>query len=263
MYIDMTANPRNGSPWSGSQCLKLQSSRHFNSNCDGTYRHYGPTRARRAARARAGASRRSGLRSAGGTELSDLQTFIQSIERIHVVVVELEIEKLSVRLDAVLRKTLGEDDVSMRQTPLEQNPEAPGCGCRARCKPRGAPRGRRRVRLNLVDGGLDAAVGEQVVELLDVKVGDADGLDLAGVDSLLEGLPGLETLLGAHGAGRVHEVHVHVLDLELLERVLDGGGRPCRGQRPQSLEVMKISERGTLLAWVHSARARPTDSSFM
>ncbi len=82
------------------------------------------TRARRAARARAGASRRSGLRSAGGTELSDLQTFIQSIERIHVVVVELEIEKLSVRLDAVLRKTLGEDDVSMRQTPLEQNPEA-------------------------------------------------------------------------------------------------------------------------------------------
>lgn len=82
------------------------------------------TGAGRAARARAGASRRSGLRSAGGAELSDLQTFIQSIESIHVVVVELEVEKLSVRLDAVLRKTLGKDDVSMRQTPLEQNPEA-------------------------------------------------------------------------------------------------------------------------------------------
>lgn len=77
------------------------------------------------------------------------------------------------------------------------------------------------VRLNLVDRRLDAAVGEKVVELLDIKVGDANGLDLAGIDGLLERPPSLKTLLGAHGTGRVHEVHVHVVDVELLERVFD------------------------------------------
>ncbi len=57
------------------------------------------------------------------------------------------------------------------------------------------------VGLDLVDSGLDAAVGKEVVELLNVEVGDTDGLDLAGVDGLLESLPGLETLLGTHGTG--------------------------------------------------------------
>lgn len=91
------------------------------------------------------------------------------------------------------------------------------------------------VRLNLVDGGLDAAVGKKMVELLDVKVGDTDRLDLAGVDGVLKSLPGLETLLGTHGTGGVHEVHVHVFDVELLERVLNGSG---------GLVVVSIPELG-------------------
>jgi hypothetical protein len=47
--------------------------------------------------------------------------------------------------------------------------------------------------LNLVDSGSDSRVLEQLLEVLDRVVADADGLDFVGVrlDELLEVLPGI------------------------------------------------------------------------
>ena len=43
-------------------------------------------------------------------------------QSIHVIVVELEVKELCVGLNAVFGKTLGKDDVSVVQTPFQQNP---------------------------------------------------------------------------------------------------------------------------------------------
>jgi len=78
------------------------------------------------------------------------------------------------------------------------------------------------VRFDLVDGRLDSAVLQQVVELFDVKVGDTNVLDETLVDTVFEVLPSLDSSFLAHVTRRVDEVHVHVGQLELLQRVLNG-----------------------------------------
>lgn len=80
------------------------------------------------------------------------------------------------------------------------------------------------VRFDLVDDGLDATVLQQVVELLHVEIRDTDVLDEALVDGSLEVLPGLNAGVRAEISGRMDQVHVHVFELELLERVLYGIG---------------------------------------
>lgn len=46
------------------------------------------------------------------------------------------------------------------------------------------------VVLDLVGGGDDGGLGQELLQVLDAVVGDADGLDLAGADELLHALPG-------------------------------------------------------------------------
>ena len=43
------------------------------------------------------------------------------LKDVHVVAVELKVEELGVGLDTVLGQGLGEDDVAMSETPLEQD----------------------------------------------------------------------------------------------------------------------------------------------
>ena len=50
--------------------------------------------------------------------------------------------------------------------------------------------GKRGVVLDLVDGGNNGGLGQQLLEVLDTVVGDTDGLDLAGANELLHALPG-------------------------------------------------------------------------
>lgn len=45
------------------------------------------------------------------------------------------------------------------------------------------------VVLDLVGGGDDARLGQELLQILDAVVGDADGLDLAGVHEILHALP--------------------------------------------------------------------------
>ena len=48
----------------------------------------------------------------------------------------------------------------------------------------------RRVVLNLVGGGDNGGLRQELLEVLDAVVGDTNGLDLAGADELLHALPG-------------------------------------------------------------------------
>lgn len=50
--------------------------------------------------------------------------------------------------------------------------------------------GERGVVLDLVDGGNNGGLGQELLEVLDTVVGDTDGLDLAGASELLHALPG-------------------------------------------------------------------------
>ena len=57
------------------------------------------------------------LRDRGGNDGEQLT------KSVHVVVVELEVEELSVALNAVLGQTLGENDVAVLETPSQEHPE--------------------------------------------------------------------------------------------------------------------------------------------
>lgn len=50
--------------------------------------------------------------------------------------------------------------------------------------------GQGRVVLDLVGGGDDGGLGQELLKVLDAVVGDTDGLDLAGAHELLHTLPG-------------------------------------------------------------------------
>lgn len=80
-----------------------------------------------------------------------------------------------------------------------------------------------RVVLDLVDGGRDAGGLEDDLEVLLQKVGHANGPGLARVLDSLDLAPDLLELLGRVGqVRRVHEVQVHVVELQLLEGQLKG-----------------------------------------
>lgn len=102
--------------------------------------------------------------------------------------------------------------------------------------------GQEGVDLDLVDGGLDVAPGEEVLEVGDGPVGDTDGLGLALLVQLLHGAPGRLLVLGellldhvlallvqlGHvlvvllgGDGPVDEEEVDVVKAELLEGVVE------------------------------------------
>lgn len=96
-----------------------------------------------------------------------------------------------------------------------------------------------RVVFDLVDGGDDAAVGEELFEVFGAVVADAYRLDFARRQQLLHGVPGLHVrvrpdhvaraVVGKHGElfvvavrvvshGPVDEVEVEVVDAEVAER---------------------------------------------
>lgn len=101
-----------------------------------------------------------------------------------------------------------------------------------------------RVTLDLVDGGDDAGLLDEGLEVLDGEVGDADGADL-GLGQLSDGLPGLNVgyggvdvdfvcggeweevrvgvLAGAKRDWPVDKVEVEVVELELGEGVVESG----------------------------------------
>lgn len=91
-----------------------------------------------------------------------------------------------------------------------------------------------RVQLDLVGGGGDLGVGvaQQLLEVLDAKVGHTNVADLARADELLHLAPGVGEvpvlvvllLAGDGGAGPVHQVQVDVVSAELGQAVGDGFG---------------------------------------
>ena len=89
-------------------------------------------------------------------------------------------------------------------------------------------RGIARVQLDLVGGGdgLAGRVVEELLEVLDGKVADANGLDFARGWELLHFLPGLDEVpvwkvfllvVGVGGGGPVHEVEIDVVGAQVLE----------------------------------------------
>lgn len=208
------------------------------------------TALRRSSRAWTSATWRWGLRGSWGAELAHLHTLVEGVEQGHVVLVELKVEDLGVAANSVGGQGLWQDDVANLETPSEQNLSgslAVLCSNRldlvslqsGTLSHRGVSLDvdttgdgsltellvlEEGVGLDLVDNRADSCALQQVVELLDVEVGDTDGQDLACVDGGLEVLPGLDTSLWAHVSWAVEQVHVNVVDLELLERVLEGLG---------------------------------------
>lgn len=91
-----------------------------------------------------------------------------------------------------------------------------------------------RVQLDLVGGGDDLGVGaaEELLEVGDAKVGDANVADLAGADELLHLAPGVDKvpvvvvllLAGHRRAGPVHQVQVDVVGAQLAQAVGQGLG---------------------------------------
>ena len=88
------------------------------------------------------------------------------------------------------------------------------------------------MQLDLVDGGHGRAgrILQELLEVLDGKVADADGLDLARGGQLLQLLPGLDEIpvgkvllavVGIGRAGPVHEVEVDVVGAEVAEGRVD------------------------------------------
>lgn len=146
--------------------------------------------------ARVGGAARAGGRGARGSELAHLHALVEGVEDLHVVGVELKVEELSVGLNAALGERLGENDVADLQAPTKEdlgrrlavlvgngldlltlqsgtlghgrvglNMDTTGNGGLAQLLV-----GKEGVRLDLVDGRLDAAFGQEVVELLDVEL---------------------------------------------------------------------------------------------
>lgn len=58
------------------------------------------------------------------------------------------------------------------------------------------------VVLNLVGGGHDGGLWEELLQVLHAVVGDADGLDLAGADELLHALPGGDVRVAVNDVAR-------------------------------------------------------------
>ena len=154
------------------------------------------TALRRPARARASSTRRRRLRGTGGAELAHLHTLVEGVEERQVVGIQRKVKELSVGLNAALGERLGENDVADLQAPTKEdlgrrlavlvgngldlltlqsstlghgrvglNVDTTGNGGLAQLLV-----GKEGVRLDLVDGRLDAALGQEVVELLNVEL---------------------------------------------------------------------------------------------
>ncbi len=55
----------------------------------------------------------------------------ETYKSIHVIAVQLEVEELGVRFNTVLGQTLRKNDVSVLNTPSEQDPVKTGCNWRS------------------------------------------------------------------------------------------------------------------------------------
>lgn len=181
------------------------------------------------------------------SELAHLHALIEVVENVHVVLVQLKVEEVGIGFDTRLGQRFGQDDVPDVHPPLEQDL----CGGLVMLLGDGddlgplerGTLGHGRVCLNvdpafdgrlpqilvleegvgldLVHSGLDASVGEEVVQLLNIEVGDPNRLDLTRVYGVFHRLPCLEPVVAVSPRG-MEQVQVHVGKPQLGQGLIDG-----------------------------------------
>ena len=82
--------------------------------------------------------------------------------------------------------------------------------------------GQVRVELDLVDRRHDGRPVEQALEVIDLEVGDADGVHVAALEQSLHGSPGVEVVNAVHRQRPMDEEKVDVANVERTERALKG-----------------------------------------
>ena len=193
---------------------------------------------------------------------ADLEAVGDGVDGLGLVISQLPAVEVKVGLNARGSDTLGDDAPALLDTPLEENlldslalglgnlgeglvlverrVSGTQAGVASAVDALGGVvgdelgRGVARVQLDLVGGRGDLGVGvaQQLLEVLDAKVGHTNVADLARADELLHLAPGVGEvpvlvvllLAGDGGAGPVHEVQVDVVGAELGQAVSDGLG---------------------------------------
>lgn len=191
------------------------------------------------------------------TTVTHLETLRNRVEHLHLLVAQLPSIQLKVGLDALRRDTLGDHTPALLQPPgektllhrfalgvrnflellvlVQRRVGAAETGVAGGVDALGGVKGDElggrvaRVQLDLVDGGdhLALFVGEQLLEILDAKVGDADIAHLASADQLLHLAPGISEVpvrvvlllvVGIRRRRPVHQEQIKVIRLKGFQR---------------------------------------------
>lgn len=194
---------------------------------------------------------------------------LESVNGGNILGGEDEVKALKVALDAVGSQRLGEDDVATSSVPVEEDlgrSLAVLLGNLANSgvlKLVAAGEGRvslnldavlvaqvdeslalaEWVDLNLVDGGDNVRVLDEVLDVGSTEVGDANRLDLAKLLGNLKSAPRFETLLLIFGRG-VDQVEVEVVKTELVE----GGAEGVEGSLVAVVGVPELGADEYILA---------------